>query len=140
MIFFNRMTDYGIMIMVHLAANPDHAHKSQEIVRKIPVAQAAVRKLLTILTQNGLLVSHRGPNGGYQLALPPEEITIHQMITALEGAVAMTHCTSHHSTCTLLPSCSISHHWQRINGQVQDLLAGITLDQMSKGLERKLQT
>ena len=92
----SRITDYGIVILAHLARHEDDcAHNSRELAEKTRLPAPVVSKILKSLTRAGLLDSIRGSKGGYRLALPPAQISVVQMIAALEGPVAMTECVIH---------------------------------------------
>jgi FeS assembly SUF system regulator len=86
-----------------------------------------VSKILKSLTRAGLLVSQRGSKGGYSLARTPGEISVVEMITALEGPVGFTECTIHPGACAQESSCQVRDPWHRINGAVRDALERITL-------------
>ena len=124
----SRITDYGIVILAHLATRMDDAaHNSRELADQTRLPAPVVSKVLKSLTRAGLLDSIRGSKGGYRLARPPAQISVVQMITALEGPVAMTECLTHPGACAQEGSCGLQGPWLRINGAVQDALEKITL-------------
>lgn len=124
----SRITDYGIVILAHLATQMDDAaHNSREISSQTQLPYPVVSKILKSLTRAGLLDSIRGSKGGYRLARPPAQISVVQMIAALEGPVAMTECMIHPGACSQEDNCGLQGPWQRINGAVQDALEKITL-------------
>ena len=84
-------------------------------------------KLLKSLAREGLLVSSRGTKGGYQLARPAEQITVPEMIAALEGPIALTDCNIHEGACSQEPRCHVRTPWQRINRAVHDALSRVRL-------------
>ena len=86
-----------------------------------------VSKVLKSLAREGLLASQRGSKGGYTLARPPEDISVPEMITALEGPISLTECTVHPGACSQESSCDVREPWQRINAAVHSALAKITL-------------
>jgi Rrf2 family protein len=86
-----------------------------------------VSKVLKSLARQGLLDSQRGSKGGYTLARSPEDISVPEMITALEGPISLTECTVHPGACSQESSCDVRGPWQRINGAVHAALAKITL-------------
>ena len=79
------------------------------------------------LARKGLLASQRGSKGGYTLARPPEDISVPEMITALEGPISLTECTLHPGACSQESSCDVREPWQRINAAVHSALAKVTL-------------
>ena len=88
-----------------------------------------VSKILKILAREGLLVSHRGARGGYTLARPPAEISVAEIIGALEGPIAITECVSEEpGVCGQESLCTIRANWLLINQAVQSALDKITLD------------
>jgi len=124
----SRITDYGIVIMAHLAGRTDDgAHNARELAERTQLPAPVVSKILKSLTRAGLLASIRGSKGGYRLAHPAAQISVVRMIAALEGPVAMTECVIHPGVCSQESSCGLQGPWQRINGAVQDALEKITL-------------
>jgi Rrf2 family protein len=91
-----------------------------------------VSKILKILAREGLLVPHRGAKGGFSLARSPLEITVADIISALEGPIALTECSTHGADrCGIESLCPVSTNWQRINRAVLDALSGVTLAEMA---------
>jgi FeS assembly SUF system regulator len=131
MIKLSRTTDYGIVLLAHLAAHDDAATpptlNAREVAAETQLPAPMVSKILKSLARQGLLISHRGAKGGYSLARQPEQITVPQMITALEGPIGLTECTLHPGTCAQELSCHVREPWQRINQAVSEALSRITL-------------
>ena len=131
----SRLTDYGIVIMAHLAeCEDDTAHNARELASQTRLPSPVVSKILKLLTRAELLNSQRGSKGGYNLARSPAEISVVEMITALEGPVGITECTVHPGACPQEPSCQVRDPWQRINGAVQAALENVTLADLAKPL------
>jgi Rrf2 family protein len=86
-----------------------------------------VSKILKALARKGLLTSQRGAKGGYALARDAADITVPEMISALEGPIALTDCAQHPGACAQESSCHVREPWQRINAAVRDALASISL-------------
>ena len=130
MIRISRMTDYGIALMTRIVQDHDaESFSSRDLAEKLGLPLPTVSKLLKTLTRGDLLVSQRGVNGGYELALPPEQITLTGMINVLEGPIAMTVCSTDdlENTCDLETHCMLSGHWKLINRKIMQALAGVTL-------------
>ena len=133
MIRLSRLSDYGIVLMTHLASLVGPGpHAAREIAGAAGLPLPVVSKLLKALAREGLLVSHRGAKGGYSLARPPAQITTAEMITALEGPIGLTECTVHPGQCTQEASCHVREPWQRINDVVRDALSGVTLADLAQ--------
>ena len=132
----SRLTDYGIVVMAHLAECKDgDSHNARELAEDTQLPAPFVSKILKSLTRAGLLVSQRGSKGGYSLARTPSEIPVVEMITALEGPVGITECTIHPGACAQEPSCQVRDPWQRINGALHTALEKITLADLAEPMD-----
>lgn len=88
MIRLSRRTDYGFLAIQHLCTAPPGAYRSaREIAARYSVPPAVMAKLLQRLARKGLVASHHGIKGGYQIARPPADITLWEIIEAIEGPV-----------------------------------------------------
>jgi FeS assembly SUF system regulator len=128
MIKLSRTTDYGIVLMAHLAQSGVGAqHNAREVAERTGLPAPMVSKILKALARADLLTSNRGSKGGYSLARSPEDISVPEMIAALEGPIGLTECAVHPGACSQESSCHVREPWQRINQVVRDALARITL-------------
>ena len=128
MIKVSRVTDYGIVLLAHLAGCENGStHNAREVAEKTSLPQPMVSKILKSLAREGLLLSHRGSKGGYSLGRHPEEISVPEIIAALEGPIALTECATHAGACRQETRCHVREPWQRINQVVRNALAEITL-------------
>jgi FeS assembly SUF system regulator len=137
MIRLSRLTDYGIVLMAHLADAGRGPHTARDLAAETQLPLPAVSKLLKSLAREGLLVSSRGAKGGYQLARPAEQITVPEMIAALEGPIALTDCTLHEGACSQEPRCHVRTPWQRINRAVHEALSRIRLTDLTSADARR---
>lgn len=127
----SRITDYGIVLMAHLAERDDGTPcNAREISEATQLPLPVVSKILKSLAREELLVSHRGAKGGYSLARIPEEISVIEMIGALEGPFGLTECAIHPGVCAQESSCHVREPWQRINRAVHSALDQITLSDL----------
>lgn len=133
MIRLSRLTDYGIVLMSHLALAPDRVVNAAEAACGAGLPLPTVSKLMRRLARQRLLTSHRGAKGGYSLARPPQEISVGEIISALEGPVSLTVCSGGRSpgTCQHEPRCPVLGHWQRINGAIRGALENVSLADMA---------
>ncbi len=133
MIKLSRTTDYGIVLMAHLAESGAGAqHNAREVAERTGLPAPMVSKILKALTREGLLASNRGAKGGYSLARRPEEISAADMITALDGPIGLTECTVHPGQCVQESSCHVREPWQRINAVVRQALLDVTLADLAR--------
>lgn len=134
MIRITKQTDYGIVLLTHLATQPDRHLNAPELAAETQLPLPMVSKILKLLVREGLLVSHRGVKGGYSLGRLPEEITMAEIISSLEGPIAITECIEIASDCSHEQLCPVRSNWQRINEAVRGALEGITLAEMTNPL------
>jgi FeS assembly SUF system regulator len=130
LIRLTKQSDYGIVLLAHLAAAGDTPSSAPDLASELRIPLPMVGKILKLLARAGLAASHRGVKGGYWLARAPGEISVAEIISALEGPIAMTDCTEETHTahdCAREAFCSVRDHWQVINQAVGRALAGITL-------------
>jgi FeS assembly SUF system regulator len=133
MIRITRLTDYGIVLLTHFARNPERmTRNAPKLAASAHLPLPTVSKILKILAREGLLVPHRGAKGGFSLARSPQDITVTDIISALEGPIALTECNVHGSDrCSIESLCPVSTNWRRINRAVLDALGGLTLAEMA---------
>jgi FeS assembly SUF system regulator len=127
MLRISKLTDYGTVVLAELARAPALVHKAVQLARRTHLPPATVSKVLKMLARGGLVVSHRGPQGGYALARSADSINAAQIIDALEGPVAITECSLESGLCTLDAVCSIGRKWREINGTIRDSLESVSL-------------
>lgn len=137
MIRLGKLTDYGLVLMTHMAQNRDrslHTARTLAVESRLPLP--TVSRLLKELLQSGLLISHRGIKGGYSLARKPREISVAEIIAALEGAIALTECSTDISgLCDLEPCCPIKNNQRIISQAVRGALENLMLSDLSQPLQ-----
>ncbi len=93
MLKITRQTDYAVMILTRFAQEgPARIHNARDLSEETEVPPPMASKILKILAREGLLISQRGVKGGYRLARPASQVTIGEVIRAIEGPVAITEC------------------------------------------------
>lgn len=139
MLRISRIADYGVVLATRLAQpnedRPDEDTRSvPELARETGVPQPTVGKILKRLAREGILESIRGARGGYRLARLPEQVTVADVIIALDGPIGMTECGHgpDHGECELWHRCGVRGNWQRISEAITDALASITLADMAQ--------
>jgi FeS assembly SUF system regulator len=126
------LTDYGTVVLVHLAGSEDRVCSAAEVSDATGIAPPTVRKLLKSLARSGLVISTRGANGGYVLARPAREISAASVIDALEGPVSITECSATDSHCDFEDVCNVGSAWQRINVAIRRALEDVNLVDLTR--------
>ena len=80
-----------------------------------------------MLSDGGLVHSVRGAEGGYHLAREAAQISVADVITVMEGRVAMTECCEQVNSCAIDSMCAMKENWRKINKMVYSLLANLTI-------------
>ena len=136
MVRLGKLTDYGLVLMTCMArAGGPPMRTARDLARESKLPLSTVSKLLKELLRSGLLVSHRGTKGGYLLARDAHEISVVEIIAAIEGPMALTECSSEVTgLCNLEPCCPIKSNQQVINQAVRGVLQKITLSDLIRPL------
>jgi len=130
MLRLSKLTDYAIVLLGQFVHGREQTWTARVLADRSHLPLPTVSKVLKTLARAGLLVSERGATGGYLLARPGSAITVAEVISAIDGPIAITECVT--STCGLETSCPSRHHWHRINGAVAHALHGLTIHEMTK--------
>jgi FeS assembly SUF system regulator len=128
----SKLTDYGTVVLVQLAANAGHVCSATDVASATEIALPTVSKLLKSLARAGLVNSTRGASGGYKLARDPADISAADVIDALEGPVSITECSSSDSHCNFEHVCNVGGAWQRINVAIRHALDGVSLVDLTR--------
>ncbi|HKY92189.1 MAG TPA: SUF system Fe-S cluster assembly regulator [Nevskiaceae bacterium] len=135
MLKLGKLTDYGTVLMTALAADAAHPHSAQDLATRTRITVTTVAKLLKLLGKAGLVESIRGARGGYRLARSPRDISVADIVAALEGPIALTQC-SVHDGCSIEHHCGVRSNWRVINDAVRTALTSVTLADMTAPLQR----
>ena len=130
MLRISKLTDYGTVLLAHLASNQATVCSAADVAAATGIAPPTVSKLLKLLARAGLVSSTRGANGGYRLSQAPHEISAADVIDALEGPVSITECSASDGDCEHEGICSVGDAWQRINVAIRRALQDITLNDL----------
>lgn len=130
MIRLNKLTDYAVVIMTEMGRMADVA-TAGAVSRRTTVPRPTVSKLLKLLAQHRLVVAHRGRLGGYGLARPAAQITVAEVIEAIEGPLTVSACVDGAADCCDIErTCPMHGRWDPVNGAIRRALQGLTLADM----------
>lgn len=130
MLRLSKMADYGTVVMTALVREPERSRSAAEIAAAIHVPATTVSKILKILARGGLVQSLRGAKGGYLLSRPARDISLADIIDAMDGPIGMTECSVTPGLCAQEAGCVVRANWQRVNKAVLGVLQETTLEQM----------
>jgi FeS assembly SUF system regulator len=126
-----KLTDYATVLMVRLAREPARCFSAAQLSDELGLPLPTVSKLLKRLLQAGLLTSMRGTGGGYSLAHAPHAVSVADVVSAIEGPVALTECSLGKGSCSLENNCATRANWQLISRAVRVALEAVSLADMA---------
>ncbi|MBA2657101.1 MAG: SUF system Fe-S cluster assembly regulator [Tatlockia sp.] len=132
MLRISKLADYGTVVMVYLAKQAQRLCNARDIALHTHLSVPTVSKLLKRLTSAGLLNSVRGVSGGYRLQRPANEISVAQIIAALEEQLGLTECSLHRNECSLQGVCHIQDNWRLISQAIETALNSVSLEVLAK--------
>ena len=130
MLRVTKLTDYATVVLAALAVAPNRVRSAAELAERSRLELPTVSKVLKPLAHAGLVTGFRGASGGYRLARAPSQISLIEIVEAIEGPLGMTECSGEHSSCEHEPHCGVQGQWRQINDVIADTLRGMTLAQM----------
>ena len=128
MLKLNRLTDYAILVLGVLHSRQGVWLSSSQIADAAQLTQATAAKVIKALVAAGLVETHRGTRGGCQLARPVSDISIAEVVEAIEGPIALTACVDGaEEPCSVQQGCFMGGNWNRVNTALRDALLSVSL-------------
>ena len=140
MLTLSTRSRYGVRLMVALALNWGKGTLLlKEISRREDISEKYLSQIVIPLKGAGLVVSRRGPRGGYALARPPEAITAREVVEAIEGPIVPVPCTADGgggASCARATMCSAASMWRRLRADIEASLSSFTLADLARQARR----
>jgi Rrf2 family protein len=129
----SRRTDYGVRVILDLATmHEDQRASTQDIADRQNIPAPFLAKIISQLSLSGLVDTYRGAGGGVSLARPASEISLLQVIEALDGPVRLNRCVIEPSACPQDGHCPVHHIWAKAQAELTCLLDATTFDDLVK--------
>ncbi len=129
MLRLSRLTDYAVVALTRLG-QAEAVETSPVIAGAIGIPEPTVAKVLKALAGHGLVASHRGAHGGYRLARGLGEISVADVILAIDGPIALTSCVDGGVNCSTHALCPMAGRWDPVNDAIRDALTAISIADM----------
>ena len=129
------LADYAVVLMTAAARRPAAARLSAtELAAETGVPLPTAQKLMGLLAGAGLLSSVRGAGGGFALAKAAQDITLADIVEAVEGPIAMTVCSAHEgvSDCALDAHCRVKPHMGVVGTAIRGALGAVSLTELAR--------
>jgi len=128
-----RDTDYAVRIILFMSKKKDGAISASDLVAKLAIPRAFLRKILQELGRAKILKSQKGKGGGFVLNVSPEKIKIINLIEVFQGKIEFSDCLFKKKICPNQKTCALRHTIKKIEKKVVNELKGVTLSSLSKG-------
>lgn len=138
MIGIGRHTDYAARVVLHLATlAPGALAPIAEISARRLLPQAFVRRIVGKLVAAGIVETVRGARGGLRLARPAAELSLLDLMNAMEGGVVLNPCVDAPRSCPLSSACPVQKAWTRITRSLEVELAAVRFSALAGALDEK---
>lgn len=146
MLSLTRKTDYALIALTHMAQDPEGCCSAREIATRYRIPLPLLMNILKLLAKQGLAKSARGPRGGYTLSVSPADITLYDVIRAVEGPVQLVQCVDHGPDvagdssgpgCCLMSSCPVHSPIQLVHHRLVEFLTSVSLADVVKTTDRR---
>ncbi len=132
MLRISKMSDYAVVLVSKMAGTSERL-TLDDLVTATAVPLASVRKLMRLLTLAGICVGKKGAGGGYCLQRSASDISVLEVLEAVDGELALTQCAQQGDCeCSLQPHCEVKHSWQVINGVIRRTLSQLSIADLSQ--------
>ena len=133
-----RGADYGARGVVYLARQPnDSVLLVGEIASAEGMPESYLAKIFQALAREGIVRSHRGAGGGFSLGRSPGEITLRQVVEAIDGPIALCRCLGVSGSCDRMAGCSLYPVLREAQERLLALLGATTFDDLAQDVPRQ---
>ena len=131
MLRFTKRADYGLMAIHYIAVHDGLGSVSaKRIAEEFSIPPEIMAKILQRLAKQGLIVSQNGPKGGYGLSRRPAEITVGEVIRALEGPINIVSCLED-SACPQMERCNLRRPVKKLQAAISHVLDSMSLAELT---------
>ena len=133
MLKLSKKADYALIAVRHLAAHSvDQSQSASDIAEAYGISATLLAKVLQRLAKQGVVTARHGSSGGYQLARHPSAISALEVISAVDGPLMITSCTTSHGSCEQSTTCTVRGPLRKVNESIAQVLRAITISQMTE--------
>ncbi len=136
-IIFSRQCEYALQAVSYLALQPAGKNTSiKDLARKLHIPYHFLAKILQNLTYKKLLVSQKGPSGGFALALNPDKITLFHIVEAIDGAGFSNKCVMGFPECSGKSPCAVHTQWAKMREGIYSMLVSENIAEMAMAMKK----
>ncbi len=135
---YSRSAEYAISALVHMASLPEGEYALvREIAAQGAIPEHFLAKILQALARDGFLQSIKGPHGGFRLRKPPAEVSMLQIVQAVDGAGRYERCIGGNQACNDFAVCAMHDSWKTLRSGIIRYLEGTTVADLAAALGEK---
>jgi Rrf2 family transcriptional regulator, iron-sulfur cluster assembly transcription factor len=135
-VIFSRQCEYALQAVLYITSKESNGYTDiKEISEKLNIPPHFLAKILQNLSKSGLLKSQKGPSGGFALSTDPDDITLYQIVVAVDGDGFLTDCVLGLPVCDSDNPCPVHDRWRKLRENIYKMLAGKTVGQMSNEMQ-----
>jgi Rrf2 family protein len=136
-LIFSRQCEYALQAILYLALQPEGEMTSiKKLARKLKIPYHFLGKILQDLSRKRLLVSLKGPTGGFALSLPAREITLYQIVDAIDGDAFRRNCILGFSQCSAAEPCAVHSTWATLREEVYQMLMSKNVGELAGEMKK----
>lgn len=133
-VIFSKKCEIGLQSVLYLSTlEPEKLVNASEVSEKLKIPKEFVAKVLQILTDSGIVGSKKGKNGGFFLAKAAADVSLIDIVLALDGPAVFNNCVLGFKGCSVSEPCPVHDHWGTLRNEAYKMLSTETLE----GLKNK---
>lgn len=136
MLKLSKLADYAFVILSQMTSKPENNWSASALASETTLPLPTVAKLMKLLARGKIVEAQRGATGGYRLSNTPTQISIAQIIEAVDGPITLTECAGQATgkdkcDCAVGGKCPVRENWQKVNTAIRSSLESVTLFDLS---------
>jgi Rrf2 family transcriptional regulator, iron-sulfur cluster assembly transcription factor len=136
-LIFSRQCEYALQAVSYLALQQTGEFTSiRTLTKKLKIPYHFLAKILQDLTYKKLLISQKGPSGGFALTLTPEKVTLFSIVHAIDGDGLTKKCVMGFSQCSGKSPCAVHEQWEKQRDDIYSMLINKSIAEMAKEMKR----
>jgi Rrf2 family iron-sulfur cluster assembly transcriptional regulator len=136
-VLFSRQCEYALQAVLYIALKqPGEMTSIKEMTERLDIPYHFLGKILQDLTRKGLLISLKGPTGGFSLGMPAREITLFRIIEAIDGLEFTTVCVLGFPECSGKNPCAVHDRWASLRDDLYSMLVGRNIAEMARDMKK----
>jgi Rrf2 family protein len=138
-LFFSRQCEYALQAVLYIALKPQGKMSSiKEMTKKLDIPYHFLGKILQDLSRKGLLISMKGPTGGFALGMPAKDMTLFHIVEAIDGVEFTSECVMGFPECSGKNPCALHDKWTGLRDGIYKMLVNKHIAEMAKEMKKPM--